>query len=145
MKIAVGNGNNAVEHPSFIRKGEEEMKMYSKDHQWVELEGNIARMGITEYAAGQLGDIVYVELPTVGDQVAIGEVVAKVESVKSTSDIYTPVSGKVLTIKEELCDTPELLNINPEGEAWIAELMLENVAQLDELMTIEEYLACCSN
>lgn len=121
------------------------MKMYSKEHQWVELEGNIARMGITEYAARQLGDIVYVELPTVGDQVAIGESMARVESVKSTSEIYTPVSGKVLTVKEELSDTPELLNVDPEGEAWIAELMLENVAQMDELMTIEEYLHSYAN
>lgn len=121
------------------------MKMYSKEHQWVQVEGNTARMGITEYAARQLGDIVFVELPAVGDQVEVGESVARVESVKSTSEIYTPVSGQVLTVKDVLSDAPELLNGDPEGEAWIAELRFENVAELEDLMTKEEYLASLSN
>lgn len=117
------------------------MKRYNKEHQWVRLEGETFRMGITEYAAEQLGDIVFVELPSVGDKVMFGEPMARVESVKSTSEIYSPVSGKVLSINEELSDAPELLNGDPEGEAWIAELRLENVAELDDLMTKEEYLA----
>ena len=121
------------------------MKMYSKEHQWVQLEGNIARIGITKYAAKQLGDIVFVELPSVGDQVTAGETMAMVESVKSSSEIYTPVSGEILNVKEELVDAPELLNVDPEGEAWIAELKLENAAELDELMTKEKYLASLSN
>jgi len=121
------------------------LRMYSKEHQWVELEGQTARMGITDYAAMQLGDIVFVELPSVGNQVTVGESVAMVESVKSSSEIYTPVSGVVLNVKEELVDAPELLNADPEGEAWIAELKLENAAELDELMTKEEYLATLSN
>lgn len=121
------------------------MKKYSKEHQWVQLEGQTARTGITEYAAKQLGDIVFVELPSVGDQVMAGETMAMVESVKSSSEIYTPVSGEVLNVKVELVDAPELLNGDPEGEAWIAELKLENVVELEELMTKEEYLASLSN
>lgn len=121
------------------------MKMYSKEHQWVQLEGQIARIGITKYAAKQLGDIVFVELPSVGDQVTAGETMAMVESVKSSSEIYTPVSGEVVNVKEELVDAPELLNGDPEGAAWIAELKLENAAELDELMTKEKYLASLSN
>lgn len=117
------------------------MKMYSKEHQWVQLEGQIARIGITEHAAKQLGDIVFIELPTLGDQVRAGETMARVESVKSSSEIYTPVSGEVLRIKEELDDAPELLNGDPEGEAWIVELKLEYSTELGELMTKEEYLA----
>jgi len=121
------------------------MKMYSKEHQWVQVQGETARMGITEYAAKQLGDIVFVELPSVGDQVVVGEAMARVESVKSSSEIYTPISGKVLAIKEELIDAPELLNVDPEGETWIAELRFENILELDDLMTKEEYLASLSN
>ncbi|MCO5385993.1 glycine cleavage system protein GcvH [Desulfosporosinus sp.] len=121
------------------------MKMYSKEHQWVQLEGETARIGITEYAAKQLGDIVFVELPSVGDQFSVGEAMARVESVKSSSEIYTPVSGNVLTIKEELSDVPELLNSDPEGEAWVAELKLRNTAELGDLMTKEEYLASLSD
>lgn len=121
------------------------MRMYSKEHQWVELEGQTARMGITDYAAMQLGDIVFVELPSVGNQVTAGESIAMVESVKSSSEIYTPVSGVVLNVKDELVDAPERLNADPEGEAWIAELKLENAAELGELMTKEQYLATLSN
>lgn len=121
------------------------MKMYSKEHQWLQLEGEIACIGITEYAAKQLGDIVFVELPSVGDQFTVGEAMARVESVKSSAEIYTPVSGTVLTIKEELSDVPELLNADPEGEAWIVELKLENAAELGGLLTKEEYLASLSN
>ncbi|KGK87096.1 glycine cleavage system protein H [Desulfosporosinus sp. HMP52] len=117
------------------------MKMYSREHQWVELKGEKAHMGITEFAARQLGDIVFVELPAVSDKFTAGEVIARVESVKSSSEIYIPVCGKVLTIKEELYDAPEMLNADPEGEAWIAELRLENPEELNELMTKEEYLS----
>ncbi|OLN31827.1 glycine cleavage system protein GcvH [Desulfosporosinus metallidurans] len=121
------------------------MKMYSEKHQWVELEGETARMGITEYAAKQLGDIVFVELPTIGDQVTGGDSIALVESVKSSSEIYTPVSGEILRVNEQLTDTPEQLNGDPEGEAWIAELKVANAEELDELMTEKEYLASLSN
>lgn len=121
------------------------MKMYSKEHQWVQVEGEIARMGITEYASKELGDIVFVELPSVGEQVAAGEAIARVESVKSSSEIYAPISGKVLAIKEELQDAPELLNVDPEGGTWIAELRFENRLEFNNLLTKEEYLASLSD
>lgn len=121
------------------------MKMYSREHQWVESKGEKAYLGITEFAAKQLGDIVFVELPAINDQFAVGEVIARVESVKSSSEIYCPVSGEVLAIKEELEDAPEMLNADPEGEVWIAEIRLENPKELDELMTKEEYIAGLSN
>lgn len=116
------------------------MRMYSKEHQWVELKGEKAQIGITEFAAEQLGDIVFVELPSAGQRFAAGEVIARVESVKSASEIYSPVCGEVLSVKEELSDAPELLNADPEGVAWIAELRLENPRELSELMKKEEYL-----
>ncbi|AEG60714.1 glycine cleavage system protein GcvH [Desulforamulus ruminis] len=117
------------------------MKKFSKEHQWIEVAGDKGRMGITKYAAEQLGDIVYLELPSVGEQTTAGEPMALVESVKSTSDIYAPVSGEVLEVNEALGDAPELLNGNPEGDAWIAKLKLDHPGELDDLMTEEEYLA----
>ena len=116
------------------------MKKYSKSHQWVQVEGETARMGITNYAAEQLGDIVYVELPSLDDPFAAGESVSVVESVKSTSQIYAPVSGVVRKLNEELANAPELLNSDPEGEAWIIELNMTNSSELDDLMTEGEYL-----
>lgn len=117
------------------------MKKFSKEHQWIKVAGDKGRMGITKFAAEQLGDIVYLELPAVGDHTAAGEPMTVVESVKSTSDIYAPVSGEVLAVNEALGDAPERLNEDSEGEAWIAELKLDNPAELDDLMTEEEYLA----
>ena len=116
------------------------MRKYSKSHQWVQVEGETARMGITNYAAEQLGDIVYVELPSRDDPFAAGESVSVVESVKSTSQIYAPVSGVVRKLNEELANAPELLNSDPEGEAWIIELNMTNSSELDDLMTEGEYL-----
>lgn len=116
------------------------MKKYSKSHQWVQVEGETARIGITNFAAEQLGDIVYVELPSLNDQFNAGDSISMVESVKSTSPIYTPVSGEVQKINEELADSPELLNHDPEGEAWIIELLMSNSSELGDLMSEEEYL-----
>lgn len=116
------------------------MKRYSKTHQWIQAEGKIARMGITNYAAEQLGDIVYVELPSAGDQFTAGDPISVVESVKSTSPIYAPVSGQVLNVNEELDGAPELLNSDPEEAAWIIELNMADSSELDDLMNDEEYL-----
>ncbi|SHK02976.1 glycine cleavage system protein GcvH [Desulforamulus aeronauticus] len=116
------------------------MKKFSKEHQWIEVVDDKGRMGITKFAAEQLGDIVYLELPAVGDQTVAGEPMTVVESVKSTSDIYAPVSGEVSSINEALGDAPERLNADPEGEDWIAELKLDNPEELADLMTEEEYL-----
>ncbi|WP_149026573.1 glycine cleavage system protein GcvH [Desulforamulus ferrireducens] len=115
------------------------MKKYSKEHQWIEVMGNRGRMGITKFASEQLGNIVYLELPTVGDQTTANEPMTIVESVKSSSDVYSPVSGEVVAVNEELGDAPELLNEDPEGKAWIAEILLDNPVELEDLMTEEEY------
>lgn len=121
------------------------MKKYSKTHQWIQAEGETARMGITNYAAEQLGDIVYVELPSAGDHFTAGDPISVVESVKSTSPIYAPVSGQVLNVNEELADAPERLNSDPEGTAWIIELNTTDLSELDDLMTDEEYLTYIAN
>ncbi|AQS58052.1 glycine cleavage system protein H [Desulforamulus ferrireducens] len=118
---------------------EVKMKKYSKEHQWIEVMGNRGRMGITKFASEQLGNIVYLELPTVGDQTTANEPMTIVESVKSSSDVYSPVSGEVVAVNEELGDAPELLNEDPEGKAWIAEILLDNPVELEDLMTEEEY------
>ncbi len=116
------------------------MKKYTKTHEWVEvIEGNRVRMGITDHAQEQLGDIVYIELPEVGKEVKKGEELTTIESVKSAEEIYAPVSGKVVAVNEELSDHPELINEDAEGKGWIAEMEMSDPKELDELMNKEEY------
>lgn len=117
---------------------------YSKDHEWVRVEGNEAYVGITEYAQTQLGDIVYVELPEVDTEIKRDEVVCGVESVKTASDVVSPVSGKVLAVNEELDDEPELINENAY-KAWIMHVELSDSAELDDLMNESEYSSYCEN
>lgn|SRR5699024_3237115 len=111
---------------------------YSDDHEWVRLEGDEAYLGITDYAQEQLGDIVYVELPEVDDEIEEEEMFSAVESVKAASDIYMPVDGKVVEVNEELLDNPELIN-EDAFENWIVKVELSDKSQLDELMSSEEY------
>ena len=116
------------------------MKKYTKTHEWVEvIEGNKARVGITEHAQEALGDIVYIDLPEIGKEVKKGEELASIESVKSAEDIYAPVSGKVIAVNEELKDKPELVNEDAEGKGWIVEMEMSDPSELDDLMTKEEY------
>lgn len=117
------------------------MKKFSKEHEWVQAEGDKARVGITKYAAQQLGDVVFIELPEVGDRVSSGDRLAVVESVKAASDVFVPFGGEVLEVNEALADAPEMLNKDPEGEAWIAVLSLQNPAELDNLLDEEAYQA----
>ena len=112
--------------------------MYSKEHEWVRVEGNTAYIGITDYAQESLGSIVFVELPKEGTDVRAGEVLSVVESVKAASDIYSPVSGTVKKVNEKLGDKPEEINSNPY-ESWIAALEMSDMSQLDELMEADEY------
>ena len=112
---------------------------YTKDHEWIKVEGNIGTVGITDYAQKQLGDIVYVELPEVDDEFSKGDEVATVESVKAASPIFIPVSGKIVEVNEELEDAPELLNQDPHGKGWIFKVELSDESELDELMTAESY------
>ncbi|MGH7255051.1 MAG: glycine cleavage system protein GcvH, partial [Nitrospirales bacterium] len=112
---------------------------YHKEHEWVRVEGNHATLGITEFAQDALGDIVYLDIPKVGATVTAGQEIGEVESTKTTSAIYTPVSGKVAKVNPELKDHPELVNSDPYGKGWIAALELSDPGQVDGLMTAEQY------
>ncbi len=114
---------------------------YSKDHEWVRVDGSKAVLGITAHAAEALGDVVFVELPEEGDSIASGEAFGSVESVKAVSDVFSPVSGDVTAINEALLDAPELINSDPYGEGWMIEIELEDVSQLDALLSAAEYEA----
>jgi glycine cleavage system H protein len=112
---------------------------YTRDHEWIRLEGDTATMGISDYAQEQLGDIVFVELPETGKQLAKGAEVAVVESVKAASEIFAPVAGEIVAVNGALADQPGVVNSDPEGEGWFVRLKVANAADVDALMTIEAY------
>lgn len=112
---------------------------YSKEHEWVKVEGDIATMGITDHAQDQLTDVVFVELPKKGKVLKQGETLAVLESVKAVSDVYSPVSGEVVEVNESLTDKSELINQKPYSEGWIAKLKVKDLKELDNLMTAEGY------
>ncbi len=112
---------------------------YSKDHEWVRIDGNRVTVGITDYAQAQLGDVVFVELPEPGTEVSTGAGFSVVESVKAVSDIYAPVSGTVLEVNEALADAPEIVNQSPYEDGWIVVIELADEAELDELLDSEAY------
>ena len=112
---------------------------YSKDHEWVRVEGNIAVVGITDYAQDSLGDVVYVELPKPGDEFAANEPFGSVESVKAVSEVFSPVSGKVAGANETLNDEPEKVNQDPYGEGWMIRIEMSNPGEVDSLLTAAEY------
>jgi glycine cleavage system H protein len=114
---------------------------YSSDHEWVAVDGNRIRMGITDYAQDALGDVVYVQVPTVGATVTAGDTMSEVESTKSVSDIYAPVTGTVVAVNESLADQPEALNNDPYGAGWICEIELGDPLQLDSLLDASGYRA----
>jgi glycine cleavage system H protein len=112
---------------------------FTKDHEWVRLDGDLAVVGITDYAQSQLGDIVYVELPEIGRRVEQGKEAAVVESVKAASEVYAPVSGEVAEVNEALAADPAVVNADPTGEGWFLKLRLADPKDLDGLMSEEEY------
>lgn len=112
---------------------------YSKEHEWVKVEGNTATIGITEYAQGELGDIVFVELPDVDDEINEGDTFGSVESIKTVSELYAPVSGKIVETNDELEDSPEFVNESPYEKAWMVKVELSDESQLDELLSAEQY------
>lgn len=116
---------------------------YTKDHEWIRVEGDTGTVGITAYAAGQLGDVVYVELPETGAKFARGDDFAVVESVKAASDVYAPVSGSVVEVNSALADAPETVNASAEGEAWFVRVKLADTAELSGLMDQAAYEAFC--
>jgi glycine cleavage system H protein len=114
---------------------------FTKDHEWIRLEGGIATVGISHHAQTQLGDIVFVEVPDVGRKVAAGEAAAVVESVKAASDVYAPVAGEVTEVNGELAGQPALVNEDAEGRAWFFKIKVANAADLDKLMDRAAYEA----
>ncbi len=112
---------------------------YTKEHEWVNVEGNIGTVGITFHAQDQLGDIVYVDLPKPGTTVEQGAAFGSVESVKAVSDIFSPVSGEVIEANEALASAPEKLNQDPHGEAWLVKIRIGAPEQIEKLMSAEEY------
>jgi glycine cleavage system H protein len=112
---------------------------FSKDHEWVELEGDVATVGITAYAAEQLGDVVFVELPQEGKAVKAGEALAVVESVKAASDVFAPISGEVVDANGALSDNPETVNDQPEGAGWFVKIKLADPAEVETLMDRAAY------
>jgi len=114
---------------------------FTKDHEWVELDGDIATIGISAFAAGQLGDVVFVELPEVGKAVKAGDGMAVVESVKAASDVYAPISGEVVEANTTLTDEPETVNRDAEKDGWFAKVKVSDPSQLDALMDQHAYNA----
>jgi glycine cleavage system H protein len=112
---------------------------YSKDHEWVRVDGDVAIVGITDYAQDSLGDVVYVELPTTGDDFAANESFGSVESVKAVSEVFSPVSGEVVGTNETLADTPEKVNQDPYGEGWMIRVQMSNPGEVDSMLTAAEY------
>ena len=112
---------------------------YSKEHEWVQIDGSNATMGITDHAQKQLGDIVFVELPKAGGRVEAGKPCGTVESVKAVSEIFSPVSGEVTDVNAALADTPEWINQDPHGKAWMIKIALSGPPPLGELLTAEQY------
>lgn len=113
--------------------------LYSKDHEWILVDGNKVKIGITAHAQQQLGDIVFVELPAEGDTISQGEGFGVIESVKAAADIYAPVTGSVVEVNEELLDAPETVNNEPYEGGWLIVVELDNASELDELLSPEEY------
>jgi glycine cleavage system H protein len=112
---------------------------YSKEHEWVRLEGDVAVIGITQFAQDELGDIVYVEQPKIGDTVSQNEQFGVVESVKTVSDLYSPVSGEIVEVNDEVSSSPELINKEPYGAGWIVKIKTSDAAELDNLLSADDY------
>ncbi|GLQ05688.1 glycine cleavage system protein GcvH [Sneathiella chinensis] len=112
---------------------------YSKDHEWVTLDGDVATVGISNYAQEQLGDVVFVEVPEVGAEMSKGDELAVVESVKAASEVYAPVAGEVVEVNQDLEDNPSFVNEDATGQGWFARIKVANASDLDELMSEDEY------
>ena len=112
---------------------------YTKEHEWIKVAGDEALVGITDFAQHQLGDIIYVELPQVGKELAVRQSLSVVESVKSVSDVYAPISGQVVAVNDELAQTADLVNKDPHGKGWIVRLKIKDKKEIDGLLTANDY------
>lgn len=117
---------------------------YTKDHEWIKVDGDVVTVGITDFAQGELGDIVYVEVETVDETLDAEEIFGTVEAVKTVSDLFLPVSGEIIEFNEALEDAPEQVNSDPYGEGWMVKVKCSDVSQLDELLSADEYKALIS-
>jgi glycine cleavage system H protein len=112
---------------------------YTQDHEWIRVEGKTAVVGVTDFAQGELGDVVFVEIETEGEELDKGETFGTVEAVKTVSDLFMPVGGKVLEINEDLADEPELVNKDPYGKGWMIKIQIADESELDELLSADDY------
>lgn len=112
---------------------------YTRDHEWVKVEGDVAIVGITDFAQKQLGDIVYIELPALGTQLEVHQSIGAIESVKAVSDVFSPVSGEVIEVNEELNNSPEVINQDPYDKGWIIKVRMRSKEDLNQLMTASDY------
>ena len=117
---------------------------YTEKHEWVRIQGDEAVIGVTEYAQGELGDVVFVEIETEGDELARGDAFGTIEAVKTVSDLFMPVSGTIVEFNTKLEDEPELVNKDPFGEGWMIKIKVDNSAEIEELLTAEQYTALIS-
>jgi glycine cleavage system H protein len=118
---------------------------YDKEHEWVRVEGSEAVVGISDFAQDQLGEVVYVDLPAVGDELVAGETFGEIESVKSVSELYAPITGTVLEVNDQLGNTPEIINSDPYTGGWMIKVSIADAAQLDGLMSAEDYESFVAN
>ena len=114
---------------------------YTKDHEWLKLEGDVATIGITEFAQGELGDIVYVEVETIGEKLDAEEVFGTVEAVKTVSDLFMPIAGEVIAFNEAIEDNPEIVNEDTYGEGWMIKVKVSNISDVAELLSADDYNA----
>lgn len=112
---------------------------YSKDHEWIKVEGDIATVGVTDYAQGELGDIVFIDVDTEGEELEVGDVFGSIEAVKTVSDLFMPVAGEVIELNEALDDEPELVNQDPYGKGWIIKVKVSEDVDLSELLDADAY------
>lgn len=114
-------------------------RAYSKEHEWVVVDGDTAVIGITHFAQDQLGEVVYVDLPSAGDTISAGEAFGEIESVKSVSELYAPVTGEILEVNDALADAPETVNADPNGAGWMIKIQMADASQVDALMSAGDY------
>lgn len=117
---------------------------YTKDHEWIKIDGNVATVGITDFAQGELGDIVYVEVDTLDETLEVEEVFGTVEAVKTVSDLFLPLSGEIIEFNESLEDEPEKVNTDPYGDGWMIKLKISDASQVDNLLSADDYKALIS-
>lgn len=116
-----------------------EVLKYTKDHEWVKIQGDVAYVGITDFAQSELGDIVYVDIDTLDKQVSSGEVFGTVEAVKTVSDLFSPLTGKVMEVNGLLDSSPETVNSDPYGDGWMIKMSIDDTSEIEELLTAEQY------